>query len=329
MNDVKVSVIVPVYNVENYINKCIQSLIDQDYENYEIIIIDDGSTDSSSKIVDQYENFENVFVYHIKNGGVSNARNLGMSKASGEYYMFVDGDDYVEPNYISYFLSLISGDICTAFGNSHFKTVNDKQNTINESKTIVSAKAIEYIYLGSINVAVWNKIYSAKIIKDNNIRFNPKIWYGEGMLFNIEYLQFSNKIKIGHKKVYHQVSNENSAMRKFDLKSNYCGLESLNIQKGKWLIHNDEIENAWEYHYSMFNMSILKGLIKTGQKSQYIELYKKCIKNLKNSKKNILKTNLPSKKKAISISYCIFPVLMANVLNMKDNLKIQAQKRAQ
>lgn len=94
---VKVSIIVPVYNIESYVKKCINSLIDQTYKNIEIILVDDGSTDGSSVICDEYSNkYENVIVIHQENQGLSGARNSAIRRVTGEYIMFVDGDDWIE-----------------------------------------------------------------------------------------------------------------------------------------------------------------------------------------------------------------------------------------
>ena len=102
MNE-KISVIVPVYNVEKYIGECIKSIINQDYENIEIILVDDGSNDKSGEICDEYTlKDKRVKVIHKENGGVSSARNRGIESSTGEYIAFVDGDDYVTKDYVSY-----------------------------------------------------------------------------------------------------------------------------------------------------------------------------------------------------------------------------------
>ena len=104
MSQKKVSVIVPVYNVEKYIKKCVESLINQEYRNFEIILINDGSVDNSGMIIDEMSlRDDRIKVIHQKNQGVSAARNVGISFSKGEYITFVDGDDWVDKDYISYF----------------------------------------------------------------------------------------------------------------------------------------------------------------------------------------------------------------------------------
>ena len=96
-----ISVIVPVYNVEKYLNKCIDSIINQTYKNLEIILVDDGSQDSSGKICDEYTKKDNrIKVIHKENGGVSSARNIGLNNATGEWIAFIDADDWVDEEYL-------------------------------------------------------------------------------------------------------------------------------------------------------------------------------------------------------------------------------------
>lgn len=101
MNKNVVSIIVPGYNVEKYIITCLESIENQTYQNFEVIIIDDGSTDNTGNICDQFSKKDNRFkVWHTQNGGISKARNIGLEKAKGEYIVFIDSDDYVHKDYI-------------------------------------------------------------------------------------------------------------------------------------------------------------------------------------------------------------------------------------
>lgn len=97
MDNIKFSIVVPVYNVKNYLNKCLDSILDQTYKNFEVIIVDDGSTDDSGKICDQYDKIDDrIKVFHKKNGGLSDARNYGVKYITGDYLLFIDSDDYIE-----------------------------------------------------------------------------------------------------------------------------------------------------------------------------------------------------------------------------------------
>lgn len=313
MNHILVSIIVPIYNVEQYIEQCVASILSQDHSNIEVILVDDGSPDRSAEIIDDLAKRDSrIRVVHKENGGVSTARNAGLDIAKGEYVMFVDGDDYVDPDYVSYFLNLVIKNDCEIAMNMDFYTVKaPNAGATNPERMIDALKAIEYIYLGKLNEAVWNKIYKKSFLSENDIKFDPDYWYGEGMLFNINCLQYVDKISLGGKKVYHQVYNPDSAMRNFNLESNYCGLRSLDRQKELWKKKNKDVENAWEYHRWWFSSSILFGLVKSNMVNEYKDEYKKCLKNIRFNFRFFMKVNIGLKKKLAFLLVSTFPVLMA------------------
>lgn len=131
---------------------------------------------------------------------------------------------------------------------------------------IGAEECISDIYAGKIDVAVWNKIYKRELLEKNNVIFNSEIWYGEGMLFNIEVLQLVDNVGVGDRCIYHQTYNPESAMRKFNLESNFCGLRSLEIQKSKWKKRSSEIELQWMYHKYKFYQSILNGIVRSNMR---------------------------------------------------------------
>lgn len=283
-----VSIIVPVYNVEKYIDKCVRSLLKQDYGNIEVILVDDGSPDKSGYIIDRLKEEDNrIVVIHQENHGVSSARNAGMAVASGEYITFVDGDDWVDANYVTYFVDLLEKSSCDVVMNkNNYSGCNDISK--NNFSVISAEKAIEWIYLGDLFVAVWNKMYR-----------------------KVEFLQHVNSVAVGESAVYHQTFNPDSAMRKFNLKSNLCGIKSLELQKEAWIKKNIDIEKAWEYHRYCFNRSIIDGLVRSNMILEYNETYKECVSNLR---KNIflpLKMEKSIKKKIMWCCYFISPRLMA------------------
>lgn len=319
-----ISFIVPVYNVEMYIKKCVESIINQDYKNIEIILIDDGSTDKSSKIIDELSKKDKrIITIHKPNGGVSSARNIGLDRAKGEYILFVDGDDFIDSDYASYFVNLINTDTFDIAYSSKCYDLNNKTRSETDNyKVYNSDDAIEGIYLGKFGVAVWNKIYKREFLNKNKIRFDENIWYGEGMLFNIVCLKNTDRIIVGDRLVYHQVFNPQSAMRKFNMESNLCGIRSLDIQKSILSTNNKKIINAWIYHKRCFNMSILVGILKSDTKKIYKKEYYKCIANLH---KNIfvpLKVNVGVKTKILYMLAAIDPVLMAKIRIRNERKKL-------
>lgn len=296
MKKCKISIIVPVYKVEKYIGKCVASLMLQDYKNIEIILVDDGSPDDSPAVIDSLAIEDER---HKTNVGVSSARNAGLSVATGDYIMFIDGDDWVEPDYVSYFLNLIKLNDCLV-GMDKNNFYADSGNLINKSYTISAEEAIELIYMGQIFVSVWNKIYSTAFFKDNSLQFDERFWFGEGMLFNIECLQFYDKFVIGEKSFYYQTINPNSAKCTFNLKINFCGFQSLELQKEKCLKVNKSIENSWSYHKYCLDIA-----------EDNIAVYYECRHNIRAQISISLKANYTLKRKLSWVTYAVFPITMA------------------
>lgn len=306
-----VSIIVPIFNVEKYVRKCIKSIMKQNYTNIEIILVNDGSSDKSTEIINELSNEdERIIVVHKNNEGVSSARNAGLQIAKGQYIMFIDGDDYVDDDYVDYFVNLLKTTKCDIGFNTNNYAIEGNYSC--DGQYIIPAeKAIEWIYSDKIFVAVWNKIYKASVLKKGKIKFNSDIWYGEGMLFNIECLQVVNMVAIGEKAVYHQTFNPQSAMRNFNLESNYCGIKSLELQKKVWKKRTKRIEQAWEYHYYRFNRTIIDGLVRSGGVEKNRDVYNKCVKNIRKNIVIVFKEEKELKKLISWALYYIVPMYMA------------------
>lgn len=186
----KISVIVPVYNTEKFLNRCIDSILAQTYTDFEMLLIDDGSTDDSATICDEYAaKDERIRVFHKENGGVSSARNLGLDNAQGEWIAFVDADDYVFPCWLENFIHNSSGVDMVVQG---FKTSYAYEAMYNKDVHGVSYKGsckegllelFKNCYLGYL----WVKLFRADIIKENHIRFDAKISYQEDENFVLLY----------------------------------------------------------------------------------------------------------------------------------------------
>lgn len=170
-----ISVVIPVYNVEKYLNRCIDSVLKQTYKNIEIILIDDGSTDRSGKICDEYNKKDNrIIVIHQKNQGLSSARNNGLMKLKGKFVCFIDSDDFVETDYIeSMYNNLIDNKVdmaCCGYAYFYENGKIEEINYGNIEKKYSKDEAQEYLnIIGYFNVATWNKLYKIELF--DNIKF--------------------------------------------------------------------------------------------------------------------------------------------------------------
>lgn len=165
----KISVIVPIYNVSQYLRKCIDSILEQDYKNFEIILINDGSTDDSGKICDEYaEKYKNINVYHQKNCGISSARNLGVSKVTGKYIAFVDSDDFVMKDFLSSMHSNLKQNNVDISCCGSYEYFNENKitnpNYINIEQKYEKDEAQKYLnIIGYFNCGPWNKLYKREV----------------------------------------------------------------------------------------------------------------------------------------------------------------------
>ena len=195
---VQVSIIVPVYNVQDYVLRCLRSLGRQKYRDIEIIIVDDGSIDESGRICDDFAKHEKrAKVFHKKNGGLSDARNFGMKKASGELVAFVDSDDYVDENYIERMVETLvkyDGDIVVCGYNRELAR-----------EEVVSGIEATYNCLvrqDNIDIVVWNKLYKRALFTDNGIVF-PKGEKHEDLLTTYKIMSKADRVCYIRESLYH------------------------------------------------------------------------------------------------------------------------------
>lgn len=227
MYEKSVTVIVAVYNVENYLDKCIDSICKQSYKNMEIILVNDGSTDRSTEICDNWcKKDKRIRVVHKENGGVSTTRNIGLRKANGELVVFVDGDDWLEREAVSILVSNYEEGILIT-GGYYIDNQQETQLVVKErnSKPVVGGKeTVVSLFEKGLFSSIWNKIYDLNIIRDNNILFNENMNLGEDILFNLSYLSYTKgKIRNVDKMLYHYVRRNIES-----LDNKYCeGFEKI------------------------------------------------------------------------------------------------------
>ena len=213
MDNYKVSVIVPVYNAEEYIGATLDSIINQDFNSYEIIVVDDGSTDQSPEIISEKltKSTADYRIIRQDNAGVSSARNRGMQEATGEYLVFIDADDYVTGNHLS---ELYNGE--TDFSMVQFiKKETVKLSTPHRFSTesITCDEFIKKELRMEMPFNFWQLMYKASIIKENSIRFNPNLIYGEDIDFALRALLYGDEVAISNEATYYYIQHSQSAIK--------------------------------------------------------------------------------------------------------------------
>ncbi len=252
-----VSIIVPIYNVEQYLRQCIESLITQTYCNIEIILVDDESPDNSPIICDEYANQDDrIKVIHKVNGGVSSARNVGIECAHGEWITFVDGDDYLEEFIIEKAMKTLKNSDCAEkdvplvqWNYSILKKGKiEKQSNLyikNMNKELLYAFAIGSIFTNQ-EVQLkglgcpWGKLFSSTVLKKNEIRFDEKIYMAEDRLFVWQYLKYlTNLIVVNENGYLYRIHSESACGR---YKEDFFEQVSASIKA--FLLLRDEIQDS-------------------------------------------------------------------------------------
>lgn len=222
----EISIIVPVFNVGDCLERCIESIRRQTFNNYEILLIDDGSTDKSVQLCDWYSSLDDhIKVVHQSNKGVSSARNTGINMAQGKYISFVDSDDWIEETFLEQALQIVKKESCelyiSGYVEEHFNNnviTKKVSNTIKETKkfdvrSFLEAYNVEYVL--SIT-SVWDKLYLTKIVKQYNLWFDEDMDYGEDANFNFRYLAYCNYVFFDKTIYYHYVKTDRKSLSNFD-----------------------------------------------------------------------------------------------------------------
>ncbi|MGO2083603.1 glycosyltransferase family 2 protein [Vagococcus sp.] len=215
----KITVILPMYNSEKWLVRCLNSIRNQTYSNFEVIVVDDGSTDSSKLLYLNTCKFDERFTYiYQENRGVSAARNRGIDQATGEFICFVDSDDYLLKNFLKNMLDLFEGEI-EFVSSGYIENIGnniEKVRLMNGYNEVYSRNKLLQLCIEDINIYgfCWNKMYKKDVIIHNKISFNEDIHFAEDLLFNINYISNIKSGKIGLFSEYIYFYNESSAMRK-------------------------------------------------------------------------------------------------------------------
>ena len=222
INNPLISIIVPIYNSEKYLERCIKSIISQTYNNIEIILVNDGSKDSSLLICKEFEKKDNrIIIIDLPNKGVSHARNQGTSIANGVYIQYIDSDDFVDNIYIETLCSTLQNKnvelvVCAIesfdIKGNKFDEWKVKENRLdfnNINKTLFLELIQKFLLFGPVN-----KLYKKEIITNNSILFDTSLSYGEDLLFNLEYFKHIDSLAITDKIAYKYIHDNTESLSK-------------------------------------------------------------------------------------------------------------------
>ena len=278
-----ISVIVPIYNTELYLKRCLDSIIKQTYKNLEIILVDDGSTDNSLKICNEYKaKDKRIKVYHKKNEGLSSTRNYGMKKACGNYLFFIDSDDFMSLDIIEFLYNSLKENQADIVTCKHHDVLNNQiieEISINNSYLCNNEQALaKLLYQKDCSTNTWAKLYKKELF--NNILFPEKIICED---LATTYLLFSkaNKVVINTSKKYYYVKRYNSIINsKFDI-SRMIGLKIVE-EETKFIQKNfPNIIKAAINREFMEGIYILLHLPFYGYQKEYLKVKQVIIKNRK------------------------------------------------
>ena len=302
--DKKVSIITPCLNGEKFVEMYLDSILNQSYNNIELIFVNDGSTDNCGKIIDEYEKQDKrVISIHKENGGQASARNMGLDIASGKYIGFVDSDDWIDLNMyeIMYkFIEESKSDICVCGRKTYSSNekLNYKLDIIDETIDLRYSKVYEYVskrLFYEHTVSSCNKLYKKEIIEKNNIRFKDVSYVGsEDTLFNYSILCCAKSIRCIDKVYYNQLSREGSTARTY--KPGYMNrtanmikcMSDYSKKINSMMIYNDlsPLFLLFSYQWNMSNIKSVKNenleqiILKEITEASFNKEFMECVRKL-------------------------------------------------
>ena len=283
MQKKKVSINVAIYKSEQFLPKLIESIIEQTYKNLEIILVDDGSPDGSGKICDDYAERDNrIKVIHKKNGGACEARNYGINAASGDYIAIVDGDDWLEKDFVEYLLGIVEKTGSDMALSDKIFTTRDRTQTENDQiETWTPEHAAAAIIYPKMEIGPWNKLYSMSLIKNNNISFSVP-WSGEGLYFASMAAQHANKVGVGHRKIYnYRLNNANSGLTNYNVQLGINALWNIKNIKDNIILNSSELDDAIDNHIWRNYYFLIFLIVATNTKHKYSKEYSECKKEMR------------------------------------------------
>lgn len=305
MYKIKISVIIPIYNGEKFIEKCLNSILNQTLKDIEVIVVNDGSTDNSYEIINKIVD-NRLILISKKNEGVSSARNQALKIAKGKYILCIDSDDWIETNYLEdvYLKAEIERlDIVVTdyYYDKQDKSYYMKDLVLNDDEIISGKKYIEIFFKKNLKGFNCNKLIKSSLFKINRIYYNEEVNMMEDMLFLIKILNYSKKVGKLNKAYYHYLQHEKNATRKINLKhlksiENVFNELHLNFKEQLELLQIIKEKEIYSLCWAFFNNDRKVGI------NYFYDNYISKIKKIKNKK---IEENL--KNKILIKSIQIFP----------------------
>ncbi|MDT2638331.1 glycosyltransferase family 2 protein [Enterococcus dongliensis] len=315
----EISIIVPVYNVEKYLKKCVDSILNQTFKDFELILVDDGSPDSSGAICDQYaEKDSRVKVIHKKNGGLSDARNAGIEVAKGKYLGFIDSDDYIAEDMYELLHNNIVRENADLSICGIYDVYQERQAIKKEriKRTVTSLEAMVLIFEGNnISVHAVNKLYKRKVF--SGIRY-PMGKYHEDSFIIVEILDKCKTVVIDSIQKYYYVhraesiNTEKFSNRQFDF------IEAWELNENKVLGRSRKLDIAAHQRVCFANFLVLDKIIKNNVSDEVTET-KKIISYLRRNYFFILKNHVFTTKRKISMTLLMFSLHLYKILSRIQN----------
>ena len=250
MEEKKISIIVPIFNVGGYLRKCVKSILNQTYKNIELILVNDGSTDDTNNICLEFKkNDKRVKYISTTNKGVSHARNEGLLIATGEYITFVDADDYIEPNMYEEIIKDMEENEAD-IGICGFDNGEDMQEKNIEKEVLNKEDAIKGLFNDdSYRGFLWNKVYKKEFLYDETKMklFDERLKIMEDLVYNYEVFKSVNKVIYDYRKFYHYIQRNSSVLNIKFSKARLTALTALDILIKK--LQDEVIKNKLKIHY--------------------------------------------------------------------------------
>ena len=328
MNDKKVSIIIPVYNIDKYLTKCVDSLIAQEYSNYEIILLDDGSSDKSGEIMDSYASkYPYIRALHHTNHGVSYTRNRGIYEASGEYLAFIDGDDWVDERYLSRMIEYLEENNLD-FVTCNYSFYDDQTGNINKWMMYQKSRCVDKVHAAEMLLTTscvpWNKICKKSVIK--GCKFPEDIAIGEDTIFLMKLLDNCNRIGFLNEPLLFYRQREGSAMHSGLQPKIWDNVKSGNIVYDIVMSYSSSLKDAAEYRFSENISNILWKIIYSKNIKEIKMKYREELKALKDSMRGRYRFGsknyyiLSRKRMYLNIAY-ISPFLLLNIFRVVNFVK--------